>query len=656
MYGMALRRQTLKFKRWVILGVCALAAMPSAAQVLKITAQEVQVSGVTIRNVSGQLNVVSQAARMDTDRARYSLSAALAFDARDRHLSRADLRLHLQAALHEQGWQIRLRPTTLPIRAIPDLMANAELDIEIFGRLLTRPERVNLRLRTRDLQYADESGTTAAESLHIDSSLTFKPAPTLTSGEFALEIRSDQGAALARAVYLDFAAQPLHAMLQGHVRLTDQSIHLATDMTLRQENLLAANGKLQARMDRTFTDPALSQIQIEQADLTLDSLQFPAAYQSLFRTALAGTLLGNLDTSGHLSGRLTIEHDRPTAAGMTLHAIKLHDVRNNALSIENLSGSVHWRNESAPNNPLSEIDWQAASVNGIPLGASSLMFLWEARQISLAAPSRIPILDGALRIETLAVRELLTPDQDFVFDGVLDPLSLTALTAAVGWPSLGGTLKGRAPGVRYRDRQISLDGALEADVFDGRIIVRDLQLDDAFGRWPRLTANIDIESLDLALLTSTFDIGEISGRIGGRVRNLELFAWQPVAFDATVATVEDAPEPRRISVRAINSIANIGGNAGSGVGAALQTGLLRFFDSYRYRRLGLRCTLRNDVCLMSGVNENPELRFGDRYLLLEGAGLPRINITGYTGRVKWSQLVRQVGEQIRSGAAPVRLP
>ena len=169
------------------------------------------------------------------------------------------------------------------------------------------------------------------------------------------------------------------------------------------------------------------------------------------------------------------------------------------------------------------------------------------------------------------------------------------------------------------------------------------------------TAPVDLDNLDLALLTSTFDIGAISGRIGGQINDLELFGWRPVAFDASIATVEDAPDARRISVRAINSIANIGGSAGSGVSAALQSGLLRFFDSYRYRRMGLRCSLRDDVCLMSGTTPGTQ-RFGDRYTLLEGAGLPRLEIVGYAGRVKWSQLVEQIMTQIQSGAAPQRAP
>ena len=57
---------------------------------------------------------------------------------------------------------------------------------------------------------------------------------------------------------------------------------------------------------------------------------------------------------------------------------------------------------------------------------------------------------------------------------------------------------------------------------------------------------------------------------------------------------------RRISQKAVTSISSIGGGGG-GVTAALQSGVLRFFDEFRYDRIGINCQLRNDVCLMTGV-------------------------------------------------------
>jgi len=106
----------------------------------------------------------------------------------------------------------------------------------------------------------------------------------------------------------------------------------------------------------------------------------------------------------------------------------------------------------------------------------------------------------------------------------------------------------------------------------------------------------------------------------------------------------DDRSERRISVDAINSISNVGGTAGTGVAAAMRTGVLRFFSQYRYKRLALRCVLENDICSLSGAPISP-----NRYDLLEGAGVPRVDIIGNTGRVRWSELLEQIEWQIRTG-------
>jgi hypothetical protein len=85
------------------------------------------------------------------------------------------------------------------------------------------------------------------------------------------------------------------------------------------------------------------------------------------------------------------------------------------------------------------------------------------------------------------------------------------------------------------------------------------------------------------------------------------------------------------------------GGGGGGVESALQSGLFRLFDSYRYDRLGIRCRLRDEVCLMSGIEPA-----GTGYYLLKGRGLPHIDIVGNEGRVNWPQLVSQIVAQMNS--------
>ncbi|MFT3771595.1 MAG: hypothetical protein QM820_39785 [Minicystis sp.] len=76
---------------------------------------------------------------------------------------------------------------------------------------------------------------------------------------------------------------------------------------------------------------------------------------------------------------------------------------------------------------------------------------------------------------------------------------------------------------------------------------------------------------------------------------------------------------------------------------ALQNGFLKFFDDFGYERIGLSCQLRDDVCIMGGI---PRKEGG--FYIVKGGGLPRIDITGNSGRVSWSTLLSQVTAAINN--------
>jgi hypothetical protein len=144
-------------------------------------------------------------------------------------------------------------------------------------------------------------------------------------------------------------------------------------------------------------------------------------------------------------------------------------------------------------------------------------------------------------------------------------------------------------------------------------------------------------------VTNTFSFGMITGRLSGRIEDLETFDWMPAAFDARFYTPPGDRSPHRISQRAVTNLSSIGGGSGGGVAAALQGGFLKFFDDFGYDRLGLSCQLANDVCTMRGV-ENA----AGGYYIVKGAGLPRINVIGSQSRVAWTRLVQQLGAIMES--------
>ena len=165
------------------------------------------------------------------------------------------------------------------------------------------------------------------------------------------------------------------------------------------------------------------------------------------------------------------------------------------------------------------------------------------------------------------------------------------LAKAFGWPEFSGTLAASIPGVTLKDNVLTFEGNVESQVFGGRIVGSNIRLQDPLGRFPQFFADVRARDLDLGLLTQTFEVGSITGRLEVDVLGLELFDWSPTAFDARLATPKGDKSRHRISAKAVSSLSNVGGGGG-GVVQALQSGVLRFFDEYSYDKLGITCKLR----------------------------------------------------------------
>jgi hypothetical protein len=161
---------------------------------------------------------------------------------------------------------------------------------------------------------------------------------------------------------------------------------------------------------------------------------------------------------------------------------------------------------------------------------------------------------------------------------------------------------------------------------------------------PRLTTDVEMRNLDLDLLTHTFSFGNITGRIDAEMKALELVNWEPVHFDARVAS-SAGDYPRRISQAAVQNISSLGG---AGAGAAIERSFLRFFKEFRYSALGLSCKLENGVCRMGGIENVPQ-----GYVIVKGGGIPAITVLGYNRNVGWHELIARLKHVIQDNVTPI---
>ena len=579
------------------------------------------------------------------------LSAAISgqFEPRSRtfRISVTDLhlaggRVQITGVLGPGGWNLKAHATAIdltqaaqiarPWVRLPagyEISGHAELQLSMTGH---RAQRLQVEGHSTDLSLTNQSGTIVAQQVTASLSGTLlRQGGALTVGA---HVQASRGQALARSALLDFAANPL--TLDATVKRGGKGPIVVSRLDLEQRDLIRAHAD---GVIRPGAHPSIVSAHVEIA-----SLAFPAAYKSYLQLALATTELGSLQSSGEAAGSIDIANDAVTRVDFSLRDINFTDPEARVL-VEHANGDIHWVGVPGAAVAASDITWERGAAYNLSGGPVRLRFVtWQRNFALLGGNSRLPVFDGAVIVHTLVGRDLGTSQAKIDFNADVTPIRMPLVSKAFGWPVMSGELSGRIPLVRYRNRELTFDGDLVAKVFDGTITGSHIVLKNPLGPWPSLSADVLARGLDLDLVTHTFAFGSITGRVDVDVRGLQLFNWSPVAFDARLYTTPGDRSPHLVSQNAVTRIAGLGGAAGA-VKAVLESGVLKFFHTFRYNRIGIGCELRNEVCGMSGAAPAPG---GGGYYLIEGSGLPRLDIIGNVRRVDWPRLIGQVEEGMRN--------
>jgi len=366
---------------------------------------------------------------------------------------------------------------------------------------------------------------------------------------------------------------------------------------------------------------------------------FPAAYQRYGEAWLATMGLHNLTSAGQLSGSVDMRADGLHAFAFNTDNLDLADA-DGRVAIKNLRGGMDWAVQG--DRPATTLGWSGLQFYRIANGAAQSHWQSHGGLLSLQKPLDVPVLKGQLRVGQFDWRPAAAKGQRLTTSLVLLGIDMSAFSRAMGWPAFPGTLGGAIPSLRLVDDRIELQGGLSASLFGGFVDITRLSLQHPFGPRPVLSGDMSLRQLDLGAMTSVFDFGSITGRMDGSINDLQLVDWKPVAFDARLL----AGSGGRISQRAVNNLTTVGGG---GMAAGLQGVVLKLFKTFGYKRIGLSCTLQASVCRMSGLESG-----SDSYTILEGSGLPRLQVVGHQSQVDWPTLVERLEAAINGAAPQVR--
>lgn len=482
--------------------------------------------------------------------------------------------------------------------------------------------RLKASFRVVGAAFSDEAGLHAGDKLAVDGELELRR--QMARWDWAGKLRWSAGEVFWQPLYLGQGG----LTLQGRGSMTDEAFSL-DDMQAALAGVGAA--QFAARVAR-------GERRLSALDFSADNLDMGAVYAQLLQPLLEKTMLGNLEMAGRADVRVTMRGSELNAFRVALRDFDVED-KSGRFALYKVSAQVPWSAEAATQASLR---YAGGHLLTMPLGAADLAA--SLNGYSLTAPQlHMPLLDGALELNDVSAA-FIGGGWHWHLGASLSPVSMADFSHAVGWPSMQGKMAASIPLVTYTNGNLSTEGAVGLNVFDGSVVVDNLTLQNPLGLAPRLQADIRMRDLDLGQLTETFSFGAITGRLDGDVSHLVLSRWQPVQFDARFRS-SAGDYPKKISQRAVENISALGG---AGAAAAIQRSFLRFFKEFHYARIGLSCELHNGICRMDGVEPAR-----DGYVIVKGSGIPAITVLGYNRSVGWEELLSRLQRITQGNAAPL---
>ncbi|MHB8053998.1 MAG: hypothetical protein ACYDH3_01925 [Candidatus Aminicenantales bacterium] len=169
--------------------------------------------------------------------------------------------------------------------------------------------------------------------------------------------------------------------------------------------------------------------------------------------------------------------------------------------------------------------------------------------------------------------------------------------------SAGFTLGGRtsipAMKLEIRPGEFVFTGPLLADLFGGRLTLDDIRVTDVFSAGRRFFFRADIAGLDLKQLTDSVPFGEVTGIVDASVRNFVLSYGQPENFLLSIVSVPRKGVPRKFSLKAVDNLSIISSAGPAGIPS--NNFFIKLLHSFNYSRIGISCSLKNDVFTLQGT-------------------------------------------------------
>ncbi len=499
----------------------------------------------------------------------------------------------------------------------PDGMLNFQM--EARNRYEEREEvwDMSVALEASGVKFHDPSFSLAGESLEPNLILkgtfrrSFKNIPLFFSFDLS------QGESLWKDYYIDWNKMPFRGNVSGQVQVFERRIiDVSADASIPDFGKLNSTGIIDAQM------PPRVDLTVIASSLNLSTLhpfiaqkrvgsQIPPEIKGEAETRIA--LRGDKNTFS-LKGHLKIRN-ASLAAGNQKFSIKGIDAY---IPLDYEKNLKHIENEESPSEKGYLI---LSDIHTAILDLASLRFdLLTQRNRYMIEPLELEIFGGKASIG----RVFLDVGSDFVsFKGQSSffwkDADLSQLPVQSKQFQLKGKFSVNLPHIEIFPDRVSTEGQSDVDAFGGNITVENIQIEQPFSKNRRISCDVRLTALDLEKITDSIPFGRVTGIMNGEIQELAFSYGQPERFVIRVESEKRKGVQQRFSLKATNDLAIIG--TGEKTPLSPNSGWTRFIKEFRYEKIGMYCSLKNDIFTLRGTIQ----RKGTEYLV-KGSGLFAINV------------------------------
>lgn len=277
----------------------------------------------------------------------------------------------------------------------------------------------------------------------------------------------------------------------------------------------------------------------------------------------------------------------------------------------------------------------------IPIQAAS-------NRLFMPTATTLAVPGGTVRIGPSGVIGLMGPSPALHTALHFENLQLEPVLSGI-WPhAVTGSADGNLDPIHIEGGQLQSTGEIKANIFDGALTLSHVGARGLFTALPVVHLNACWHHLNLAEMTEGTSFGKIEGILNGYAKKLEVSNGQLQRFELLLGTVKTDGIPQKISVKAVDNIARLGGGQSPFVGMA---GLfVSLFKEFPYRKIGVHATLENDVFRIHGTIQED----GKEYLVKRGffSGVDVIN-QSKDNRVGFKDMLKRIKRITDSKGGPI---